>query len=154
MKRVCLAAVLLLIAQAAGGPVAAQAARPKLVVFIVVDQMRADYPVRYGSLLQHGLKRLATTGAWYKNAAYPYLTTVTCVGHATIGTGTLPYKHGMIPNTWYDRATAAVVTCNADPESMDVSYGAAAGTRARAKTMLPPSLAEIMRATLHSPLST
>ena len=55
--------------------VRAQAARPKLVVFIVVDQLRGDYPVRYGGLLQHGLKRLTTEGAWFTNAAYPYLNT-------------------------------------------------------------------------------
>src|SRR3978361_435576 len=77
-------------------PIQAPAARPKLGVLLVDDQMRGDYPVRYASLLQHGLKRLTTEGAWYKNGAYPYLTTVTCVGHSTIGTGTFPYKHGMI----------------------------------------------------------
>jgi arylsulfatase A-like enzyme len=154
MKKVWLAAVLLLTVRTAGGPIAAQAARPKLVVFIVVDQMRADYPVRYGSVLQHGLKRLATEGAWYQNAAYPYLTTVTCVGHTTIGTGTLPYRHGMIANTWYDRATGKIVTCNADPASMDVSYAAAAGAGDSAKNMLAPSLAEIMSGTLHSRVAT
>src|SRR5262245_13058166 len=102
MKRVVLAVVLLLTCYSTGTPAAVQApARPKLVVFLVVDQMRADYLVRYAPLLQHGLKRLTTDGAWYKNAAYPYLTTVTCVGHSTISTGTLPYKHGMIANGWY-----------------------------------------------------
>src|SRR3954470_7262374 len=89
------------------------AAKPKLVVFIVVDQMRADYPVRYASLLEHGLKRLTTGGAWYKNAAYPYMTTVTCVGHSTMGTGTFPYRHGMIGNSWWDRGSEKSVTCNA-----------------------------------------
>jgi hypothetical protein len=58
----------------------------------------------YGGLLQHGLKRLTTEGAWYTKAAYPYLNTITCVGHSTIGTGSLPYQHGMIANSWYDRA--------------------------------------------------
>ena len=88
-------------ADAAAGrprPCARRRRKPKLVVFIVVDQMRADYLVRYGGLLQHGLKRLTTQGAWYTKAAYPYLMTITCVGHSTIGTGTLPYKHGMIGN--------------------------------------------------------
>src|SRR6185436_17978771 len=58
MKRVVATLVLLLTCLPGGAPLRAQAARPKLVVFIVVDQMRADYPVRYGGLLQHGLKRL------------------------------------------------------------------------------------------------
>ena len=107
MKKIALSiALLLALIPASGpGPVAAQGGRPRLVVFIAVDQMRGDYPVRYASLLEHGLKRLTTEGAWYTNGAYPYLNTVTCVGHSTIGTGTLPYKHGMISNGWYDRET-------------------------------------------------
>ena len=123
MKRVVAALAVLVTFLPAGASLRGHPARPKLVVFIVVDQLRADYPVRYGSLLQHGLKRLTTDGAWYTKAAYPYLNTITCVGHSTIGTGSLPYKHGMIGNAWYDRTTAKVVTCNADPDTTDVSYG-------------------------------
>ena len=79
------------------------------------DARRLSRP--YGGLLQHGLKRLTSEGAWYTKAAYPYLNTITCVGHSTIGTGSLPYKHGMIANSWYDRDTAKIVTCNADPDT-------------------------------------
>lgn len=156
MKRAWLAALLLLTVQSTSAPLGAQGPRPKLVVFLVADQMRADYPVKYGGLLQHGLKRLTTQGAWYTNAAYPYLTTVTCVGHATIGTGTLPYKHGMIANAWYERATGKVVTCNADQESTDISYGAATGAGAgeSAKSLMAPTLADVMRGTLHSRVAT
>ena len=139
----------------------AQAAgRPKLVVFIVVDQMRADYPVRYASLLQHGLKRLTTQGAWYTNAAYPYLTTVTCVGHSTIGTGSLPWRHGMIGNGWYDRQSQKTPTCNGDPSTTDVSYGASvsgsgtAGAGDSARSMMVPTLAETMRKRLKSRVAT
>jgi predicted AlkP superfamily pyrophosphatase or phosphodiesterase len=154
MKRLALAVVLLVTFHSTGAPVRAQAARPKLVVFLVIDQMRADYPVRYGSLLEHGLKRLSTHGASYTNAAYPYLMTLTCVGHTTIGTGTLPYKHGMIANTWYDRASGKVVTCNSDPESTDVSYGSVTGTGDSAKNLMAPTLAEVMGRTLHSRVAT
>jgi predicted AlkP superfamily pyrophosphatase or phosphodiesterase len=154
MKRVVLAVVLLVTSYSGGAAVRAQAARPKLVVFLVVDQMRADYPVRYGGLLEHGLKRLTTQGAWYTNAAYPYLNTITCVGHSTIGTGALPYKHGMIGNGWYDRATGKAVTCNSDPESTVVSYGAATGAGDSAKNMMVPTLAETMRSRLHSRVAT
>jgi predicted AlkP superfamily pyrophosphatase or phosphodiesterase len=158
MKKLVLAVVLLLTCQSAGAPVRAQAARPKLVVFIVVDQMRADYLVRYAGLLQHGLKRLTTEGAWYTKAAYPYLTTLTCVGHSTIGTGTLPYKHGMIANAWYDRATGKAVTCNADPDATDVRYAGATGVAPStgvppgdsARNMMEPTLADVMARTLHS----
>ena len=132
----------------------AQAAKPKLVVFIVVDQLRADYPVKYAGLLQHGLKRLTTQGAWYTNAAYPFLMTITCTGHATIGTGTMPYKHGMISNTWYDRETGKVVTCTSDPETTEVSYGTSTGTGDSGKYMLAPALAEVMRDKLKSRVAT
>src|SRR5450759_4832764 len=154
MRQLTLAAFLLLTFQSTGAPVSAQGSTPKLVVFIVVDQMRADYPVRYGNLLQHGLKRLTSQGAWYTKAAYPYLTTVTCVGHTTIGTGSLPYRHGMIGNAWYDRAAEKSVTCNADPDSAEVSYATSSGAGDSAKRMMVPTLAEVMRETLKSRVAT
>ena len=54
-----------------------------LVVILVVDQMRADYVGRFQGNWTGGLKRMVTDGAWFSEAAYPYLTTVTCAGHAT-----------------------------------------------------------------------
>jgi predicted AlkP superfamily pyrophosphatase or phosphodiesterase len=150
---VIVAALLACLVPGAGG-IHAQAGRPRLVVFIVVDQMRGDYPIRYADLLQHGLKRLTTQGAWYRNGAYPYLTTVTCVGHTTIGTGTFPYKHGMIANAWYDRATEKTTTCNADPGSTRVSYATSSGAGDSAKWMMQPTLAETMRGTLKSHVAT
>ena len=59
---VVVAALVACFVPGAGG-IHAQAVRPKLVVFIVVDQLRGDYPIRYAGLLQHGLKRLTTQGA-------------------------------------------------------------------------------------------
>ena len=157
MRPLTLATALLLTLHFTGEPrLAVQpAARPKLVVFIVVDQMRADYPSRYADLLSRGLKRLTTEGAWYKNAAYPYLVTVTCVGHASIGTGTLPYKHGMIGNAWYDRETQKSVACTGDPDATDVSYGAAGpGPGDSARRLMVPTLAEVMGKSLKSRVAT
>src|ERR1700720_3623047 len=68
---------------------------PKLVVLIVVDQMRADYVDRFQSEWTGGLKRMVKNGAWFRLAAYPYLTTVTCAGHATVSTGAFPHTHGI-----------------------------------------------------------
>ena len=65
---------------------------PKLAVIIVVDQMRADYVDRFNGEWTGGLKRIVTQGAWFQQAAYPYLTTVTCAGHATISTGSFPSR--------------------------------------------------------------
>ena len=89
--------------------------RSPLVVVLVVDQMRAQYLDDYGDRFTAGLKRIMNEGAWFRRAAYPYLNTITCAGHSTIGTGALPYRHGMILNAWWDRATARVVSCTADP---------------------------------------
>ncbi len=73
----------------------AQPEAPRLVVVLVVDQMRADYADTYQHQWREGLRRLVDDGAWFENAAYPYRSTLTCAGHATIATGTFPSRHGM-----------------------------------------------------------
>ena len=82
---------------------AAPADPPKLAVILVVDQMRADYVDRFQGGWTGGLKRMVSEGAWFSEAAYPYLTTVTCAGHATISTGSFPHVHGIFQNNWWDR---------------------------------------------------
>src|SRR5262249_36116138 len=84
-------------------PASAIPARPKLVVLLVVDQMRADYVDKFLPQWKGGLRRLVEQGAWFHDAAYPYATTETCVGHSTISTGSFPTTHGMIANAWFDR---------------------------------------------------
>lgn len=101
------------------------APRPKLVVVVVVDQMRGDYVDRFRGQWSGGLKRLVDEGAWFHEAAYPYAATETCVGHSTISTGALPATHGMIANEWWDRDEQKNVTCTADPKVKNVAYGGA-----------------------------
>jgi predicted AlkP superfamily pyrophosphatase or phosphodiesterase len=125
--------------------------RPKLVVILVVDQMRADYVDRFGATWHGGLHRLMSEGARFTNANYPYANTVTCAGHSTISTGDFPSTHGMIANDWYQRDTASRVTCTSDPKVSTIAYGAnsAAGNGAKAGEsawrMQVPSLAEQIR---------
>ncbi|HEX5476040.1 MAG TPA: alkaline phosphatase family protein [Vicinamibacterales bacterium] len=150
LERLSIAAtcVLFLFAGDAGmlaGPAQPAAPSPKLVVVIAVDQMRADYLTRYGSLFQHGLTRLMKEGAWYRKAAYPYLSTVTCAGHSTIGTGQLPYHHGMILNAWYDRATGKSEACTEDASVKDISYSGQTSSGDSPHHMEVPTLAELMR---------
>src|SRR5689334_10800195 len=104
-------------------PKAAQGAAPKLAVIIVVDQMRADYVDRFSGGWTGGLKRMVTQGAWFQQAAYPYLTTVTCAGHATIATGSFPHTHGIFQNAWWDREAKRQMTCSQDPAAHDIGYG-------------------------------
>jgi len=137
--------VILLGAPHASARLGSQPARPKLVVLLMVDQMRADYLDRYGALLEHGLKRLTTNGAWYTKAALPYMNTVTCAGHATAGTGTFPYQHGLINNAWISRRTEASETCTEDATTTLVAYGKFRGLGESAKRLMRPTLAEILR---------
>ena len=123
-------------------PADAQQAKPSLVVIVVVDQMRRDYIQDYGAKWTKGLRRLVDQGAWFTNAAYPYGTTLTCAGHATISTGTLPSTHGIISNQWWDRATQQVVSCTSDNEGKEVPYGARdAGSGGSARLLNAPTLA-------------
>ena len=128
------------------------AGRPKLVVLIVVDQMRADYLERFSADFQNGFKRLMKNGEWFTHAAYPYAKTVTCAGHSTVSTGDFPSTHGMINNSWWDRASGKTITCTGDPKTSLIVYGAAASSAADAKSgesdwlMKAPSFAEQLRA--------
>ena len=121
LRRAALASALMLAASAAYG---APAPPPRLVVVIMVDQMRGDYVGRYGFQWTGGLRRLVDRGAWYRRAAYPYLTTVTCVGHATVSTGAFPRTHGIVGNSWFDRELGRSVGCSWDPSGTLVSYAA------------------------------
>lgn len=101
---------------------AATPTRPRLVVVLVVDQMRADYVDKFHGQWKTGLKRLVDEGAWFRAAAYPYASTETCVGHATISTGAFPASHGMVANAWWDREQQKMVTCTSDPEVKNSAY--------------------------------
>ena len=126
---------------------AAQPAPPKLVVVVVVDQMRRDYIDEYGAPWKKGLRRLVDDGAWFTNAAFPYTTTLTCAGHATIATGTLPSTHGIISNQWWDRASQQAVSCTGDREHREVPYGSRRpGQGGSARALLAPTLASVLGA--------
>jgi predicted AlkP superfamily pyrophosphatase or phosphodiesterase len=124
---------------------AAPATPPKLVVLLVVDQMRADYVDKFNGEWTGGLKRMATEGAWFQQAAYPYLTTVTCAGHATIATGSFPHVHGVFQNSWWDRDTRKQVLCNEDPRVKDVFYGTAVPAGDSGFRLQVPTLADVVR---------
>jgi predicted AlkP superfamily pyrophosphatase or phosphodiesterase len=96
---------------------------PSLLVILVVDQMRFDYVERFADRWTHGMKRIVTDGAVFERALYPYLNTVTCAGHATIGTGTYPATHGVILNEWWQRSMNRSMPCTEDPRVRPVPYG-------------------------------
>jgi predicted AlkP superfamily pyrophosphatase or phosphodiesterase len=144
--RKVLSGICIAIALSAIGRVrAADAPAPRLAVILVVDQMRADYIERFGGDWTSGLHRLVTEGARFTEAAYPYLATFTCVGHATIGSGALPYRHGMIQNMWYDRVRGRMIRCTEDESVSAISYGEKQGEKASAGMLMVPTFADRMR---------
>ena len=89
--------------------------RPKLVVGIVIDQMRWDYLYRfYDKYENDGFKRLLNTGFSLNNVHINYVPTVTAIGHTSIYTGSVPSIHGIAGNTWIDKETGKDVYCTAD----------------------------------------
>jgi predicted AlkP superfamily pyrophosphatase or phosphodiesterase len=95
---------------------AAEPEKPKLLVLIVFDQMRGDYLDKWKELFGNdGFRRLQKDGAWFTNCHYPYATTTTGPGHASILTGTTPDQHGIAQNEWYDRKTAKIINCSESP---------------------------------------
>ena len=148
--RFLVAALLFLATLAASGQAQRAAVppaeKPKLVVLISVDQMRGDYIDKFQHQWTKGLHRLVSEGAWFRDANYPYYTTVTCAGHASIGTGTVPAVHGMIANSWADHNNARLVSCTDDEDAKPISYGAPVTTVAHsARNLMSPTLSDEMR---------
>lgn len=86
--------------------------KPKLVVGIVVDQMRYDYLTRFQNKYgEGGFKRLLRDGFSLENVHYNYIPTFTAVGHTSIYTGTTPTNHGIISNHWYDKFLKETIYC-------------------------------------------
>lgn len=86
----------------------------KLVLLIVVDQMRTDYLTRFDSLFIGGLARLSHNGFVFTNAFHNHAHTETAVGHATIATGSYPSRHGIVANSWFDDSLGRLVYCVED----------------------------------------
>lgn len=101
---------------------------PKLVVGIIVDQMRYDYITRfYHRFGDDGFKRLVDEGFNCKNNHYNYAPTTTGPGHTSVYTGTTPATHGVIANNWYDKTTGEDVYCAGDASYESVGTESDAG---------------------------
>lgn len=88
---------------------------PKLIVGIVVDQMRYDYLTRfYNRFGEGGFKRMVNEGFNCKNNHFNYIPTKTAAGHASLYTGTTPRYHGVIGNNWFDKTINKSVYCVRD----------------------------------------
>src|SRR6201993_416911 len=120
--------------------------KPKLVVLLVVDQMRGDYVDKFRGQWTGGLKRLLTEGAWFRSGAYPYAATETCPGHSTISTGSFPASHGIVANAWWEREQQKMTTCTNDPNAKNSAYaGGSAKGGDSAWRMQMPAFAEELK---------
>ena len=103
-------------------------AKPKLIVGIVVDQMRYDYLTRFESKFgDGGFKRMINEGFNCKNNHFNYVPTYTGPGHASVYTGTTPKYHGIIANYWYDKEVKKDVYCAGDDTFQSVGTAANSG---------------------------
>lgn len=118
---------------------------PKLVVGIVVDQMRVDYIYRYWNRYSDGgFKRLVNNGFFFKNAQYDYVPTYTGPGHASIFTGTTPAVHGIIGNNWFVKEKNAKIYCTEDPSVKSVGSDSKAGIMSP-RNMLTTTIGDELR---------
>lgn len=101
---------------------------PKLVLFIVVDQLRGDMPLRFADrFAEGGFRKLADRGLHYSNAHYRHSTTFTAVGHAAIFTGGSVAQHGIAGNEWYDARLRRQVYCLEDERHGMIGHAPAPG---------------------------
>ena len=122
-------------------------ARPKLVVGIVIDQMRWDYLYQYYDVFSAngGFRRLMNYGYSCENTMIPYTPTVTAAGHTCIYTGSVPSIHGIVGNDWYDRNTNTDVYCTTDNSVHTIGPGSANAGAMSPENMLVTTITDELR---------
>jgi predicted AlkP superfamily pyrophosphatase or phosphodiesterase len=120
---------------------------PKLVVGIVIDQMRWDYLYRYNPLFKAtgGFKRMMNEGFSCENTQISYTPSVTACGHAGIYTGTVPAIHGITGNAWYDRQLKRPVYCTEDKSTNGVGTAGASDGQMSPRNMLTTTITDELR---------
>ena len=102
--------------------------RPKLIVAIVVEDMRSEYLYRFKEKFEKdGFNKLMNEGAYCKNASYDYLITQSAPGIASITTGCSPSVHGIVSNYWYNRNNEEFTECCFDKKQKAVGSNALSG---------------------------
>ncbi|MDA8588747.1 alkaline phosphatase family protein [Flavobacteriaceae bacterium] len=109
---------------------------PKLVVGIVVDQMKYQYLTKYWDhYSEKGFKRLINQGFNAKSNHYGYSQTSTGPGHTTVATGTYPRVHGIIGNSWFDRKSKKSVYCVDDDQYETIGSSTKSGRKSPSKLL-------------------
>lgn len=119
--------------------------RPKIIVGLVVDQMRWDYLYRYASRYSNGgFKRLVSEGFSAENTLIPYTPTITACGHSSIYTGSTPAINGIVGNDWYDTKLKRNMYCAEDTNVTTVGSSTRAGVMSP-KNMLTTTITDELR---------
>ncbi|MDO8994879.1 MAG: alkaline phosphatase family protein, partial [Daejeonella sp.] len=120
--------------------------RPKLVVGLMVDQMRWDYLYRfYERYGNGGFKRMLNEGFSCENAYINYVPSVTGIGHATVYTGSVPAIHGITGNDWIIQATGQNMYCSADSTVATVGSNSVSAGKMSPKNLLVTSMTDELR---------
>lgn len=141
MKRLCLFLFLLISFSSFS-----QVSKPKLIVGIVVDQMRWDYLYRYYDRYSNdGFKRLLNGGFSCENTFINYLPSYTGVGHSTIYTGSVPAIHGIAGNEWTEQLTGQKMYCTADNSVQPVGAANAVDGKMSPRNLLTTTITDELR---------
>ncbi|MFY7739728.1 MAG: alkaline phosphatase PafA [Flavobacterium sp.] len=120
--------------------------RPKLVVGVVVDQMRMEYLYRFkDDFSENGFKRIMNKGYVFHNAHFNYMPTYTGPGHASVYTGTTPSVHGIVGNEWYSRTTGKERYCTDDESVQTLGDGTKAEGEMSPKNLLSTTITDELR---------
>lgn len=124
----------------------AQEKHPKLVVGIVVDQMKMDYLYRFSDdFSENGFKRLMNKGFVFYNMHYNYVPTYTAPGHASIYTGTTPSVHGIVGNEWFSRKLGKDMYCTDDASVKTLGDGTKAEGEMSPKNLQATTITDELR---------
>ncbi len=118
---------------------------PQYIIPIVIDQGAFHYWTRFSNHFQHGFKRFADHGVVFTNAHHPHAAPVTATGHATLSTGSIAAKHGIIMNTWYN--ADGELTTSVEDDRGKAHVLPAHGTcdcYASSKAIMVPSISDIV----------
>ena len=126
----------------AGESIPLPAGAPRLILLVVIDQLRYDYLTRFEDLYTGGFRTLLERGALFTEARYRHGVNVTAVGHATIVTGRHPSHHGIVGNRWYDPALGRDVGAVEDSAYEPV---AGPGVMASPRNLLVPTLGDRLK---------
>jgi predicted AlkP superfamily pyrophosphatase or phosphodiesterase len=119
--------------------------RPKIIIGLVIDQMRWDYLYRYSDRYSTGgFKRLVNEGFSAENTLIPYTPTITACGHSSIYTGTTPAINGIVGNDWYDAQLKRNMYCAEDTTVTTVGSSTMAGVMSP-RNMLTTTITDELR---------